>query len=165
VWLGSNIGNFTRTEAASFLGGMHASLGAEDRLLVGIDTCRDPDVLLRAYDDRAGVTAAFGKNLLARINRELGGHFNLGAFRHQAEWDEDASRVELSLVSLQEQRVRIDALELEVSLYEGESIHTEWSCKYARRDIDLLARTAGFDVVEQFFDGAGRMSLNLLAPR
>lgn len=165
VWLGSNIGNFTRTEAAAFLGGMHAGLGPDDRVLVGIDTCRDPAVLLQAYDDRAGVTAAFDKNLLARINRELGGQFPLASFRHEASWDEEASRVEMALVSLVEQTVRIEALDLEVHLRAGESIHTEWSCKYARRDIDLLMRAAGFDVVQRWFDGAGRMSLNLLAPR
>lgn len=164
LWLGSALGNLTRTEAAAFLGGMHATFEHKDRMLVGIDTCRDPQTLLAAYDDRKGVHAAFHLNLLARINRELGGRFDLATFRHRAQFDEEMARVEVALVSQKTQVVAIDALELEVAFAEGEPIHTEWSYKYSRPDIENLCRAAGFALDRQWLDKAGQMSLNLLAP-
>lgn len=164
LWLGSNVGNFTRTAAAAFLGGVHAGMQADDRLLLGVDTCQDSQLLRRAYDDRAGVTAAFHRNLLARINRELGGHFDLTAFRYEATWDADLGRMDMALVSEVDQRIAIDDLELTVVFRKDEEIQTECSTKYARRDIDVLAHSAGFDVVLQWRDDA-RMSLVLLAPR
>jgi L-histidine N-alpha-methyltransferase len=103
LWLGSNVGNLHRDEAAAFLAGCHARLAPSDRLLVGIDARKDRATLERAYDDAAGVTARFNKNLLVRVNRELGGDFDPAKFRHRALWDEERGRVEMWLDSLEEQ--------------------------------------------------------------
>src|SRR5207237_108890 len=131
LWLGSNVGNFDRETAARFLAGVRARLGPDDRILLGIDRRKATDVLERAYDDAAGVTARFNFNLFARIDRELGGHFRGAAFRHVALYDAERGRVEMHLESLADQVVRIDALDLAVAFRRGERIHTEDSYKYA----------------------------------
>jgi uncharacterized SAM-dependent methyltransferase len=120
--------------------------------------------LRRAYEDRTGVGAAFHRNLLARINRELGGHFDLTAFRYKATWDAELERMDMALVSEADQQVAIDDLELTVTFRKDEEIQTGCSTKYARRDVELLAGNAGFDVVLHWRDDA-RMGLFLLAPR
>src|SRR5207302_1583396 len=99
LWLGSNIGNFERTEAAVFLGRVRRTMTPADRLLVGIDLRKERGVLEAAYDDAQGVTAEFNRNLLTRINRELRGHFDLSKFHHRAVYNDDVGRVEMYLVS------------------------------------------------------------------
>ncbi|MBI3911412.1 MAG: L-histidine N(alpha)-methyltransferase [Armatimonadetes bacterium] len=164
LWLGSNIGNFDRPEAARFLRQVRETMAPCDRLLVGVDLRKEAVVLERAYDDARGVTAQFNLNLLARINREMGGHFDLAMFRHRALYDEEMGRVEMYLDSLVDQQVRIDRLGLEVSFAAGEPIHTENSYKYSGEEIQALARSAGVRIERQWFDGARRFSVNLLAP-
>jgi len=163
LWLGSNIGNFDRADAARFLTHVRDAMRARDRLLVGIDLRKDRRSLERAYDDASGVTARFNLNLLARINRELGGRFDLSAFRHEAIWRAREGRVELSLVSRRDQEISIRAQGLVVKLRKGERIHTEDSFKYSLREISEVAREAGLAVVHRWLDGAARFSLNLLA--
>jgi dimethylhistidine N-methyltransferase len=163
LWLGSNVGNFTRDGAARFLRSLTATLGARDRLLLGVDLRKSRSALERAYDDTAGVTARFNLNLLRRINRELDGNFLLGRFRHRALWNERVGRVELYLESVRRQRIRIGALGLTVPFAAGERIHTEWSYKYSPSEIDRLAGRAGLVVERRWLDDAGRFSVNLLA--
>ena len=131
LWLGSSVGNFERPRAAAFLSQVRATMGPADRLLVGFDLRKARAVLEPAYDDARGLTARFNKNLLARINRELGGHFDLSLFDHLAVYDEDAGRIRMSLVSRRDQVAPIAALELHVPLAAGEAIHTENSYKYS----------------------------------
>jgi L-histidine N-alpha-methyltransferase len=164
LFLGSNIGNLDRTEAAAFLGGIRGWMEPDDRLLLGVDLRKSRAVLEAAYDDAAGVTARFNLNLLARINRELGGRFDPDAFRHRAEYLKDEGRIVMWLVSRRRQRVAVEALELEVAFEEGESIHTENSFKYSSAEIDALARAAGLSVARRWTDRAGRFAENLLAP-
>ena len=164
LWLGSNIGNFERPDAAAFLRRVQETMAAGDALLIGIDLRKDRAVLEPAYDDSRGVTAAFNRNLLVRINRELGGHFDPSSFRHRAVYNEDEGRVEMYLVSTRAQRVAIDRLGLEVAFAEGEAIHTENSYKYSVAEIAALAGAAGLRLERQWFDPERRFSLNLFAP-
>jgi dimethylhistidine N-methyltransferase len=164
LWLGSNIGNLQRDEAAQFLAQVRATLTPEDRLLIGIDLRKDRAVLEEAYDDSCGVTAAFNRNLLARVNRELGGHFDVSAFRHRAVYNEEAGRVEMYLVSALAQKVKIDPLGLEVSFAEGEAIHTENSYKYSPEEIKSLAAAARMDIEQVWLDSDRRFQLSLFKP-
>jgi dimethylhistidine N-methyltransferase len=163
LWLGSNIGNFERTAAAAFLHQVREMMTARDRLLVGIDLRKDRRTLEAAYDDAQGVTAAFNLNLLTRINRELGGHFDLARFRHQALYEETIGRIELYLQSTCDQRVRIDQLGLDVEFTAGEDVHTENSYKYSLAEIDALAPAAGLTLEDRWLDAEGRFSVNLFA--
>jgi dimethylhistidine N-methyltransferase len=164
LWLGSTVGNLERAEAARFLAEVRHDLDERDRLLLGVDLRKDRGTLERAYDDSQGVTAQFNKNLLARINRDLGGHFDLEAFVHVALYDERLGRVEMHLESLHGQVVRIDALDLEVPFSAGERIHTESSHKYSRHEIEDLAQAAGYALEAQWLDAAECFSLNRLRP-
>ncbi len=164
LWLGSSVGNLDRAQAALFLRKLRSGMGAADRLLIGIDLRKDRLILEAAYDDSRGVTGRFDLNLLARINRELGGHFDLASFAHRATWRADSGRVESHLVSRKTQRVRIDALDLEVAFAAGETIHTENSYKYSRNEIDWLARKSGMVCEAQWLDEDGLYTLNLFAP-
>ena len=164
LWLGSNIGNFERSEAAAFLGQVRGTMTSADRLLVGIDLRKDRAVLEAAYDDAQGVTAEFNLNLLARINRELDGRFDLREFRHRAVYDEEAGRVEIYLVSTCSQRVAHRPLGLEVDFAAGEAMHTENSYKYSLVEIDSLARAAGLTLDRRWLDAGERFSLNLFEP-
>ena len=163
LWLGSSIGNLTRRAATSFLARIGRRMASADRLLVGIDLRKDREVLERAYDDARGVTARFDLNLLARINRELGGRFNLDRFRHRVHYDESTGSVRSYLESRVAQRVRIDALDLEVPFDAGERIHTEDSHKYSPDEIDDLARSADLRIERRLHDEARRFSLVLLS--
>jgi dimethylhistidine N-methyltransferase len=165
LWLGSNVGNFNRADAARFLRGVRATLSDRDRLLMGVDLRKPPAVLEAAYDDAAGVTARFNLNLLARANRELGGDFELDAFAHRARWNERWGRVEMHLVSRRRQRVRIARLDLEIDFADGEGIFTESSYKYSLDEIERLARASGFVVEQHWRDRDRRFSVNLLAPQ
>jgi L-histidine Nalpha-methyltransferase len=164
LWLGSNIGNFARHEAAAFLRRVVAGLTPHDRLLVGIDLRKDRSTLERAYDDVRGVTARFNRNLLARINRELGGEFAVDRFRHQAVYHEHDGRVEMRLVATQAMRVAIAELGIEVDFARGESIHTEDSYKYSLAEIADLAAESCVTIEKQWFDRRWYYGLNLLAP-
>jgi dimethylhistidine N-methyltransferase len=164
LWLGSSIGNFTHAEAARFLARVRSRMSEHDRMLVGADLRKPPSVLLKAYDDDDGVTARFNRNLLARINRELGGTFDLAAFRHEARWNEGAGCVEMHLVSTRAQTVTVAALDLRVAFQFGESIHTESSHKYSVEELDALASAAGLSVEHRWLDDLGRFSLSMLAP-
>jgi len=152
LFIGSSIGNFEEREALELLSAVRRGLSAGDALLLGADRKKSPELLLPAYDDAQGVTAAFNKNVLVRINRELGGNFDLESFRHVAIWDEELSRIEMHLESLREQRVRLSALSLEVAFAAGERIHTESSHKYSDERIDSLLSRAGFERRQTFSD-------------
>jgi len=164
LWLGSSIGNLGRAEATSFLREVRADLDLTDRFLLGVDLRKDAGTLERAYDDAQGVTALFNKNLLERVNRELGGDFDPDAFEHRAIYRRDEGCVEMHLVSTRDQVVRIAALDLSVELRRGETIHTENSFKYSRREIEELAEAGGFRIGAQWLDDAQRFSLNRLVP-
>jgi len=165
LFLGSNIGNFEPEEARSTLRALRAVLDPGDRFLLGADLKKDPAVLERAYDDATGVTAAFNRNLLGRINRELGGHFDLHAFRHRACYSEERSRVEIELISASRQEVPIDDLAIVATFEAGESIHTESAYKFDASSIDQLARSTGFDVAGSWTDAQRRFADFLLVAR
>jgi L-histidine Nalpha-methyltransferase len=150
LFLGSNIGNFTPLEATDFLRVVHRSLSPGDMLLLGVDLVKAEHKLLAAYDDPLGVTAAFNKNILLRINRELGANFDLLAFDHRALWNAGASRIEMHLLSLFDQAVHIAGLKLDVPFVAGETIWTESSHKYTEAGFRDLVEKAGFQCVGQW---------------
>ena len=150
LFLGSNIGNFTPREATDFLRVVHRSLSPGDMLLLGVDLVKAEQKLLAAYDDPLGVTAAFNKNILLRINRELGANFDLLAFDHRALWNAGASRIEMHLLSLFDQTVHIAALKLDVPFVAGETIWTESSHKYTEAGFRDLVEKGGFQPVDQW---------------
>lgn len=164
LFLGGNVGNLGEEEASALLSGVAAGLSPQDRLLVGFDRLKERGVIERAYDDGAGVTAAFNRNLLVRINRELGGEFDLDAFGHVAPFVEERSRIEMHLVSRRSQKVRVAALGQTFSFDEGETIHTENSHKYDPAGIDRLCGAAGLAVERLWSDPLEWFSLALLAP-
>jgi L-histidine N-alpha-methyltransferase len=141
---GSTIGNFHPTEAAAFLHRVRRTVGPGGALILGIDRRKDARLLEAAYDDREGVTAAFNLNMLARLNREMGGDFDLSTFAHRARWNDHASRIEMHLESLARQVVHA-AGEL-VRFERGETIWTESSYKYDRRRLDRLIAEGGFQL-------------------
>lgn len=150
LFLGSNIGNLEAPEAIAFLRTMRTALRPGDHVLVGFDLLKDLPILQAAYDDDAGVTAAFNLNLLARINRELGGDFDLGAFEHVATFDPVRPAMESWLRSRRRQQVRVDGRTFRFEA--GERIHTEISCKYRERDVGAFAAAAGFEEVGRYRD-------------
>jgi len=157
---GSTIGNFTPTEALGFLAGAHHLLGSGAALVIGVDLPKDETVLHAAYNDSAGVTAAFNLNLLRRINRELGGTFEIGDFAHEARWNPERGRVEMHLVSRRRQSVRIGTHRFDFA--PGESIHTENSYKYGLDRFRALADDAGYVPVEAWTDPDRLFSVHLL---
>ena len=164
LFLGSSIGDYEPTQAAELLSWVAATLGDRGSLLLGTDLKKPLTELLPAYDDAAGVTAAFNRNVLVRINRELGGRFDPGSFRHVALWNERAGAVEMHLESTCAQQVRIDALDLNVSFERGERIHTESSHKYDRESVRHLLRASGLSPVTELQDSAARYALQLVIP-
>lgn len=162
LFLGSNIGNFDRPGADAFLCGIRALLARADALLVGADLVKPERELLAAYDDPLGVTAAFNRNLLVRINRELGGDFDVEAFGHRAIWNAAESRVEMHLVSNRLQRIRVPASGLELALDEGETIWTESSYKYQPAGVVTMLERAGFRFIDQWIDGEAGFALTLV---
>ena len=161
LFLGSNIGNFEPHDAVNTLRAVHEVLDDGDALLLGADLKKDRAVLEAAYDDAEGVTAAFNLNVLARINRELGGGFDLKKFSHMARYDEKLGRVEMHLVSREMQTVPIAALGMDVHFEQGETIHTESSYKYDRERLADLASLTGFALTKTWTDAAGAFSSNL----
>lgn len=164
LWLGSNVGNLDRGEAARFLLRVGRCLRPEDRVLVGVDLRKSARVLEAAYDDSRGVTARFNLNVLARINAELGADFDLRCFRHVAFYDDVQGRIEMHVESRAAQRVRIHALDLAVDLDQGERIHTESSYKYSAEEIRELARSADLEIHSVWLDSRAQFSLNLFGP-
>jgi L-histidine Nalpha-methyltransferase len=162
LFLGSNLGNFDRPGADAFLHGIRAALRPGDALLLGADLVKPARRLLLAYDDPLGVTAAFNRNLLVRINRELGGTFDLAQFAHRAVWNAAESRVEMHLVSRRRQDVRVAAADLAFTMEEGESIWTESSYKYEPAVIVELLKAAGFRLMNQWIDRAEGFALTLV---
>ena len=162
LFLGSNIGNSTPEDARRLLRAVADSLRPGDGLLLGADLKKDAQTLEAAYNDSLGVTAAFNRNLLARINNELGGTFNLRNFRFLSQYDEERGCVDSYLQAVQSQRVHIEQLDADVDFAAGESIHTESSYKYGRTDIEALARDTGFRLAHMWLDKRAQFSVNLL---
>jgi L-histidine Nalpha-methyltransferase len=162
LFLGSNIGNYEPPAATRLLRAMSASFKPGDGLLLGTDLKKDPAVLERAYNDPTGVTAAFDKNVLGRINRELGGHFDLDAFAHAARYDGRRGVVESFLVAGRGMRVPIDDAGIDVVLRAAETIHTESSYKFDAVDIERLAIAGGFRVERTWTDDGRRFAVSLL---
>lgn len=164
LFLGSNVGNFDREESVVFLRGIRRQMAPYDRLMMGVDLVKDVSVLEAAYNDSAGVTEAFNKNLLVRINNELGGHFDLELFDHWAPFVEEESRIEMRLVSRESQVVPIDGLDRAFSFREGEYIHTENSYKYTLSSVDELCEQAGMALMEDWKDPNGWFATVLIKP-
>lgn len=152
LFIGSSVGNLEDREAADLLRHVRLALGSGTWLLLGTDLRKHPEIMLRAYDDAAGITAAFDKNVLTRINRELRANFLLADFRHVARWNAGESRIEMHLESLRRQQVSISALETRLSFDEGETIHTESSIKYDVWRVRRLLEAGGWMVDRTFFD-------------
>ena len=161
LFLGSNLGNFDPPGRDAFLRNVRASLEPGDALLLGVDLVKPTRDLLLAYDDPLGVTAAFNRNLLARINHELEGDFDLEEFTHRALWDEESSRIEMHLQSTRRQRVTVRSSELAFVMEEGETIWTESSYKYRPGEISSILEGAGFDNRAQWIDPVDRFALTL----
>ena len=159
--LGSNIGNFDPQMSHLLLRRIHAALGGNGALLIGTDLVKPEIDLLRAYDDPLGVSAAFNLNVLVRINRELRGNFDIGAFRHRAVWNPQHSRMEMYVVSTKPQVVRIDAVDLEIELTDGESIWTESSYKDTAAGWTRRLDAAGFQTRAQWVDDDQGFALSL----
>lgn len=154
---GSTIGNFTPSEAGSFLERMGEVVGEGGGLLIGVDMKKDSEILNKAYDDAQGVTAAFNLNLLQRLNSEIRTDFDAQAFRHRAYYNQDLGRVEMHLESLRDQTVRIDGKK--VFFKAGETIHTESSYKYAVEEFIELAKRAGWSSVKNWQDEGNLFSV------
>ncbi|MBK6485472.1 MAG: L-histidine N(alpha)-methyltransferase [Gemmatimonadetes bacterium] len=147
---GSTIGNFHPAEAAAFLRRVRHVVGREGGLILGVDRRKDPRLLHAAYNDSAGVTAAFNRNLLTRLNREFGGEFNVDNFRHRAFFDDAASRIEMHLEALVAHEVCMDGEVIRFAL--GETIHTECSYKFDRPRLEALAESSGFRIEALYSD-------------
>ncbi len=158
---GSTIGNLDPPEAPRFLAQARAALGSGARMLVGVDLRKDKAILVPAYDDSEGITAAFNLNLLVRLNREAGADFDIGAFRHKIIWNDDESRIEMHLESLRAQIVHLVGRTIRFD--RGETIHTENSYKYTIAGFTAMARAAGWRPVGLWRDPARLFSLHLLA--
>ncbi|HZS51004.1 MAG TPA: L-histidine N(alpha)-methyltransferase [Bryobacterales bacterium] len=152
LFLGSNIGNFERPAEERFLAEIRRCLSPGDGLLIGMDLEKPVPEMLLAYDDPAGVTAAFNLNLLARVNRELGGDFNLREFAHEARYNQKQRRIEMHLRSLRRQTVSVAAANVACTLLEGETIWTEACHKFRLEEIPLMARRTGFACRAQWVD-------------
>ncbi len=165
AFLGGTIGNQVPEERAVFLRSVRATLRPGETLLLGTDLVKSPDVLVAAYDDSAGITAEFNKNVLHVVDRELKADFDPDEFAHVAIWDADAEWIEMRLRSLRDQRVRIELLNLDVSFARGEEMRTEVSAKFRRDGVTAELEAAGFDPDEWWTDREGRFGLSLSTAR
>jgi dimethylhistidine N-methyltransferase/ergothioneine biosynthesis protein EgtC len=161
AFLGGTIGNLLPAERAKFLAGLRGVLNAGEWLLLGTDLVKDPGVLVPAYDDAAGVTAEFNRNVLQVLNRELGADFDVTAFRHIAVWDADHEWIEMRLRAERPMHVRLADVGLEIDFTEGEEMRTEISAKFRREGISAELADAGFDLTDWWTDEAGRFALSL----
>ncbi len=157
---GSTVGNLEPALARRFLGGVRRTLGSNARFLVGVDLCKDVALLVAAYDDAAGVTAAFNRNILIRLNRDAGADFDPDAFDHRAIWNDAESRIEMHLVSRREQRATIAGRAIRFA--RGETIHTENSYKYTEASFAALAASAGWSRARLWTDADRLFSIHLL---
>lgn len=156
---GSTIGNMTHAEAVDLLRAFAATLGEDARLVIGIDLRKNPRLIEAAYDDSAGVTAAFNLNLLTRINRELGGDIPEDAFEHRADWNDSLGRIEMHLVATRDVGFTVSGRRF--AMTEGETIHTENSHKYTLEEARLLARAAGWEPLSAWIDDRQLFSLHV----
>lgn len=161
AFLGGTIGNLLPEERHGFLSSVRSMLDTGEWLLLGTDLVKDPATLVRAYDDAAGVTAAFNLNVLTVLNRELGAGFDVAAFEHVALWDADHEWIEMRLRATRAMRVEIPAVEIDVHLDEGEEIRTEVSAKFRREGVERELTAAGFVLDRWWTDQAGRFALSL----
>jgi len=152
LFLGANIGNFNASQTSDFLTKLSYNLHEKDLLMIGFDLKKDPKIIQSAYDDPLGITRDFNLNLLSRINRELGGHFDITKFIHHPVYDPISGEMQSFLLSAEEQEVCIDALNAKIHFYAWEPIHTEMSKKYDLKEIEDLAVATGFKPKRHFFD-------------
>lgn len=164
LFLGSSIGNFEPNEAINFLRIIRHKMTIQDTLLIGFDLQKNTKTIEAAYNDRAGITANFNLNVLSRINRELGGDFNVRDFEHLAFYNENESRMEMHLLSKSDQQVNIRSLGEKFSFKQNETIHTENSYKYTLKQISVLADDSGFKVEKNFIDKKNWYDLALFSP-
>jgi L-histidine N-alpha-methyltransferase len=161
LFLGSTIGNLIPAARAEFFQELHATLEPGDVFLLGADLVKDPKRLVDAYDDAAGVTAAFNRNVLTVVNRELDGDFDTEAFDHVALWDSRNEWIEMRLRSQRSQSVRLSQLDLTISFAAGEEMHTEISAKFRQPGLTAELEAAGFEVAEWWTDTSGDFALSL----
>jgi L-histidine N-alpha-methyltransferase len=161
LYLGSSIGNFNPEVAVAMLAGVRQELNRGDSLLLGTDMVKDTAIMIPAYDDAQGITAQFNKNILGRLNRELGAGFDLDTFRHVAVWNPLRSCMEMHLESVVRQSVEIELLQSRIKFAEGERIHTEDSHKYTMKMVNKMLKAAGFSPDQAWFDGQKWFSLHL----
>ncbi|MFN6945834.1 MAG: L-histidine N(alpha)-methyltransferase [Cytophagaceae bacterium] len=152
LFLGSNIGNFDLKETMTFLKELHDSLNKDDLLLIGFDLKKDPRVIIKAYDDKSGITAEFNRNLLKRINEELGGNFNPDDFTFFPKYDPETGELRSYLVSLKDQNVFIETLGRSFFFSKWETLHTECSNKYDLESIERIAEDTGFTILTHYVD-------------
>ncbi|MFJ4674819.1 MULTISPECIES: L-histidine N(alpha)-methyltransferase [unclassified Kitasatospora] len=164
VFLGGTLGNLLPAERHGFLTGLRAQLMPGDWLLLGTDLVKDPAVLVAAYDDAAGVTAAFNRNLLSVLNRELDADFDPGQFEHVALWDAEHEWIEMRLRSLRDQTVKVADLGLPVHFEAGEELHTEVSAKFRRERVERELFASGLRLTDWWTDDEGRFGLSLSRP-
>ncbi|RKE22602.1 L-histidine N(alpha)-methyltransferase [Streptomyces sp. TLI_171] len=164
VFLGGTLGNLLPAERAGFLAGLRAQLLPGDALLLGTDLVKDPSVLVAAYDDAAGVTAAFNRNVLSVLNRELDADFDPEQFEHVALWDAEHEWIEMRLRSLRAQTVKVAELGLPVHFEAGEELYTEVSAKFRRERVERELFAAGLRLTDWWTDQEGRFGLSLSRP-
>jgi L-histidine N-alpha-methyltransferase len=165
LYLGSSIGNFSPDEARTILRNGSSQMRTKDAFLLGADLVKDESTLVAAYDDRAGITAAFNVNILHRLNRELDADFDPASFRHRARWNAVESRIEMHLESTREQDVSIAAAQLELYFARGERIHTENSYKFTDESVRTIMRDSGFEISETWKDEHDHYAVVLARPR
>jgi L-histidine N-alpha-methyltransferase len=164
AFLGGTIGNLYPEPRRAFLSRIAGLLGPEDRLLLGTDLIKDKARLEAAYNDSLGVTAEFNKNVLVVLNNELGADFDTDRFDHVARYDADEARMDIRLRSLEEQSIRVDALDLNVRFAEGEEMRTEISAKFTRPRLERIYEEAGLSLAGWFTDPDGDYALSLAGP-
>lgn len=164
VFLGSNLGNFSRTESIEFLRGIRAAMFPGDIMYLGVDMVKSQAMLKAAYDDAQGVTARFTGNLLVRLNRELGANFNCSSFTHHVVWNERTAAMDIFLKSEVDQTVTISALNMLVPFEKGELLHTESSHKYTGQSLAALCDEAGLAVAHSWLDENKWFTMNLVIP-
>ncbi|WP_406119384.1 L-histidine N(alpha)-methyltransferase [Streptomyces sp. NBC_00989] len=165
AFLGGTIGNLLPAERATFFAGLRSLLSPGDALLLGTDLVKDEQVLVRAYDDAAGVTAAFNKNVLTVVDRELGADFDADAFDHVALWDTGNEWIEMRLRSRTDQTVKIPALDLAVDFTAGEELRTEISAKFRKEGVRSELAATGLELAHWWTDREGRFALSLSVVR
>jgi L-histidine N-alpha-methyltransferase len=164
VFLGSTIGNLTPPQRRNFLADLAGTMQPSDRFLLGTDLVKPVERLLAAYDDAAGVTAAFNRNVLSVLNAELDGDFDIDAFNHEARWDDDEHRIEMHLRANRPVRAELRALDLPVAFDAGETLLTEFSSKFTRAQVEEELRDGGFTMDQVWTDPAGDFLLSLARP-